>query len=148
MIEFHAPTPADKAWVDELLARGNYRGCDYNFTNLYVWSRAYNQRIARVDDFLVTHVCGRLGCSYMYPAGSGDIAAVIRALEADAAEKGSPCAWCASRPGRWRSWRNFSPAGLPTPRTGTATTTFTRWSGWPSWGARSSTPSATTSTAL
>ena len=26
MIEFHAPTPADKAWVDELLARGNYRG--------------------------------------------------------------------------------------------------------------------------
>ena len=30
MIEFHAPTPADKAWVDELLARGNYRGCDYN----------------------------------------------------------------------------------------------------------------------
>ena len=33
MIEFHAPTPADKAWVDELLARGNYRGCDYNFTN-------------------------------------------------------------------------------------------------------------------
>ena len=90
MIEFHAPTPADKAWVDELLARGNYRGCDYNFTNLYVWSRAYNQRIARVDDFLVTHVCGRLGCSYMYPAGSGDIAAVIRALEADAAEKGEP----------------------------------------------------------
>ena len=86
MIEFHAPTPADKAWVDELLARGNYRGCDYNFTNLYVWSRAYNQRIARVDDFLVTHVCGRLGCSYMYPAGSGDIAAVIRALEAVAAE--------------------------------------------------------------
>ena len=37
MIEFHAPTPADKAWVDELLARGNYRGCDYIFTNLYVW---------------------------------------------------------------------------------------------------------------
>ena len=30
--------------------------------------------------------------------------------------RGSPCAWCASRPGRWRSWRNFSPAGSPTPR--------------------------------
>ena len=41
--------------------------------------------------------------------------------------RGSPCAWCASRPGRWRSWRNFSPAGSPTLPTGTATTTFTRW---------------------
>ena len=40
MIDFHAPALADKAWVDELLALGNYRGCDYNFTNLYVWQRA------------------------------------------------------------------------------------------------------------
>ena len=58
MIDSMRP-PRRTGWVDELLARGNYRGCDYNFTNLYVWSRAYNQRIARVDDFLVTHVCGR-----------------------------------------------------------------------------------------
>ena len=30
MIEFHAPTPADKAWVDELLAPGQTTGgCDY-----------------------------------------------------------------------------------------------------------------------
>ena len=109
MIEFHAPTPADKAWVDELLARGNYRGCDYNFTNLYVWSRAYNQRIARVDDFLVTHVCGRLGCSYMYPAGSGDIAAVIRALEADAAEKGEPLRLVCLTPRQMAELEEFFP---------------------------------------
>ena len=83
MIEFQAPTPADKAWVDELLALGNLRGCDYNFTNLYVWQRAYRFGIARVENFLMTHLYGRAGCSYMYPAGSGDIAAAIRALEAD-----------------------------------------------------------------
>ncbi len=147
MIEFHAPTPADKAWVDELLARGNYRGCDYNFTNLYVWSRAYNQRIARVDDFLVTHVCGRLGCSYMYPAGSGDIAAVIRALEADAAEKGSPCAWVPHAPADGGAGGIFPrpvrlhcrPERLRLPLRGGAAGRA---------GARSSTPSATTSTAL
>ena len=26
MIEFHAPTPADKAWVDELLTRAELPG--------------------------------------------------------------------------------------------------------------------------
>lgn len=37
MITFHAPQLADKPWVDELLARADYRGCDYNFTNLFAW---------------------------------------------------------------------------------------------------------------
>ena len=46
--------------------------------------------IARVDDFLVTRVCGRMGCSYMYPAGSGDLRAVVLALEEDAAGRDSP----------------------------------------------------------
>lgn len=90
MIEFHKPQLTDKPWVDELLRRANHRGCEYNFTNLFVWSDAYNQRIARVGDFLVTHLCGTLGCSYIYPAGSGDIAPVLTALEQDAAEQGAP----------------------------------------------------------
>ena len=37
MMEFRTPEPADKPWVDELLARRNYRACDYNFTNIFVW---------------------------------------------------------------------------------------------------------------
>ena len=81
MIDFHPPRLEEKPWVDELLRRADYRGCDYNFTNLFVWSRAYHQEIARVDDFLVTHVCGRMGCSFMFPAGGGDLASVIRKLE-------------------------------------------------------------------
>ena len=80
MIDFRTPQPSDKAWVDALLAQADYRGCDYNFTNLFVWSRAYGQEIAQVNGFLVTHLCGRMGCSYMYPAGSGDLAADRAAL--------------------------------------------------------------------
>ncbi len=147
MIEFHAPTPADKAWVDELLARGNYRGCDYNFTNLYVWSRAYNQRIARVDDFLVTHVCGRLGCSYMYPAGSGDIAAVIRALEADAAEKGSPAPGVPHAPADGGAGGIF-PGRFAYTADRDGYDYLYEVERLAELGARSSTPSATTSTAL
>lgn len=90
MIEFHKPQLTDKPWVDELLRRADHRGCEYNFTNLFVWSDAYDQRIARVGDFLVTRLCGSLGCSYIYPAGTGDIAPVLAALEQDAAERGTP----------------------------------------------------------
>ena len=90
MIEFHTPVPADKAWVDELLARSSHRGCDYNFTNMFVWKKAYGLEIGRIGDFVVTHLCGRMGCSYMYPAGSGDIAGAIRALAEDAGRRGQP----------------------------------------------------------
>lgn len=109
MIDFHAPALADKAWVDELLALGNYRGCDYNFTNLYVWQRAYRFGIARVENFLMTHLYGRAGCSYMYPAGSGDIAAAIRALEADAAERGEPLRLVCLTPPQMAELEEFFP---------------------------------------
>ena len=90
MIDFHPPRLEEKPWVDELLRRADYRGCDYNFTNLFVWSRAYGQEIAQVNGFLVTHLCGRMGCSYMYPAGSGDLAAAIDILAREADERRQP----------------------------------------------------------
>ena len=90
MIEFQTPQPADKPWVDALLAQADNRGCDYNFTNLFVWSQAYQQEIARVNGFLVTHLCGRMGCSYMYPAGQGDIPAAINTLAREAEERQQP----------------------------------------------------------
>ena len=90
MIEFHTPVPADKPWVDELLGRCNYRGCDYNFTNLFVWQRAYGFELGRLGDFLAVRVRSRVGHSYMYPAGSGDIAGAVQALAEDAAARGEP----------------------------------------------------------
>lgn len=109
MIAFETPQPSDKAWVDALLARADYRGCDYNFTNLFVWSRAYDQKIARVGDFLVTHLCGRMGCSYMYPAGAGDVAGVIRALAQDARERGNPLRLVCLTPRQMAELEEFFP---------------------------------------
>lgn len=90
MIDFLPPRLEDKPWVDRLLAQADYRGCDYNFTNLFAWKDAYKMEIAQAQGFLVTHVCARMGCSYLYPAGAGDPGAVIRALAADAQERGAP----------------------------------------------------------
>ena len=66
MIEFRTPQLADKVWMDQLLSRSNYRGCEYNFTNLFAWKDAYRHQVARLEDFLVVHLCGGLGCSYLY----------------------------------------------------------------------------------
>lgn len=90
MIEFRTPQLADKVWMDQLLSRSNYRGCEYNFTNLFAWKDAYHHKVARLDDFLVVHLCGGLGCSFLYPAGSGDRRAVIEALRADAEAHDQP----------------------------------------------------------
>ena len=109
MIDFHPPRLEEKPWVDELLRRADYRGCDYNFTNLFVWSRAYHQEIARVDDFLVTHVCGRMGCSFMFPAGGGDLASVIRKLEEEAARRGEPLRLVCLTPRQMAELEEFFP---------------------------------------
>ena len=109
MIDFHPPRLEEKPWVDELLRRADYRGCDYNFTNLFVWSRAYHQEIARVDDFLVTHVCGRMGCSFMFPAGGGDLVSVIRKLEEEAARRGEPLRLVCLTPRQMAELEEFFP---------------------------------------
>ena len=109
MIDFHPPRLEEKPWVDELLRRADYRGCDYNFTNLFVWSRAYHQEIAWVDDFLVTHVCGRMGCSFMFPAGGGDLASVIRKLEEEAAGRGEPLRLVCLTPRQMAELEEFFP---------------------------------------
>ena len=109
MIDFHPPRLEEKPWVDELLRRADYRGCDYNFTHLFVWSRAYHQEIARVDDFLVTHVCGRMGCSFMFPAGGGDLASVIRKLEEEAAGRGEPLRLVCLTPRQMAELEEFFP---------------------------------------
>lgn len=90
MIEFHSPQLEDKPWVDALLAQADYRGCDYNFTTIFTWSQAYRMEIAQAEGFFLTRLCGRMGCSYLYPAGGGDLGRIIRTLEADALERGAP----------------------------------------------------------
>lgn len=109
MIDFQLPQLSDKPWVDELLRRSDYRGCEYNFTSIFAWGGAFDQHIARLGDFLVTQLCGSLGCSYMYPAGSGDIPAVIQMLEEDAAERGKPFRLVCLTPPQMEAMERFFP---------------------------------------
>lgn len=109
MIDFQLPQLFDKPWVDELLRKSDYKGCEYNFTNIFAWGGAFDQHIARVGDFLVTQLCGSLGCSYMYPAGSGDMVSIIQALEQDAAERGKPFRLVCLTPPQVEAMEQFFP---------------------------------------
>ena len=80
MISFKSPELSDRQWVQPLLAAEGSLGCEYNFTNIYLWSRAYPQRIARLGSRLLVEIQGKLGPCCLYPAGSGPLAPAVDAL--------------------------------------------------------------------
>ena len=90
MEPFRCPDPADRQWVLPLLAAEGEMGCEYNFDNIYLWSRAYPQKLSRLGDRLLVRIQGSLGTCYLYPAGSGPLAPALDALSQDAAAHGAP----------------------------------------------------------
>jgi hypothetical protein len=62
----------------------------YNFANLYLWSRAFGQVIAPFGDRLLmrSQYHKKDGC-YAYPVGTGDLGSALDALSADAKEYGA-----------------------------------------------------------
>ena len=90
MVTFQSPQFEDRQWVQPLLDAEASLGCEYNFANIYLWSRAWPQQIARLGNRLLVRIQGRLGLSYLYPAGSGPLAPAVDALAADAAAHSAP----------------------------------------------------------
>lgn len=76
-MEFRKLTLEDKPWIDYLLSLSDYRGCEYNFTNNYVWADIYNVTAARFKDFYITRHDG----GFVFPAGKGDISEVLCELK-------------------------------------------------------------------
>ncbi len=87
MINFQRTDPADRARYEALLSAAPERGCEYSFANLYLWGR---QQIAFTQGCVAffSHFYGR--SVYPFPIGTGDKAAVIREILADARERGLP----------------------------------------------------------
>ena len=90
MVTFESPQFEDRAWVQPLLEAEGSLCCEFNFANIYLWSRAYPQKIARLDGRLLVQIQGKLGLCYLYPAGSGPLGPAVDALATDAASHGVP----------------------------------------------------------
>ena len=88
MIEFHRASLADKARYEAHLLGTPERGCEYSFTNLFLWGR---QEIAFLHGCVAffSHFFGRT--VYPYPIGNGDKRALLEEILQDAKERGIPC---------------------------------------------------------
>lgn len=91
MIEFKTPQLSDRVWIAPLMAAEENRGSQYNFANLYLWSRAFKQKVARLDDRLLVELRGYGDeLCYAYPSGRGPLAPAVDALAREAAERRMP----------------------------------------------------------
>lgn len=90
MINFHTPTPADRPWIMDAVAKSGERASEYSFANLLLWASAFQQTVADYHGLLLVRVGVAEGFGYFWPAGEGDIPAALEALEADANERGEP----------------------------------------------------------
>lgn len=88
MIDFHRAAIADKARYNTYLFNSRERGCEYSFSNMFLWGK---QEIAFSHDCVAffSHFYGRT--LYPYPIGSGDKKALIEHILADARGRGIPC---------------------------------------------------------
>lgn len=88
MINFQKVQPSQRAEYEAVLFSCPPRGCEYSFTNLFLWGR---QEIAFLHGCvaLFSHFYGR--SVYPYPIGSGDKRAVLEEILLDAKERGIPC---------------------------------------------------------
>ena len=89
MLPFKKPTIEDRPWIQEIYECSGYRGAEYTFANLYLWSYFYGE-VCQHKGFL----CQRLNFKdihqYIYPAGCGDPKEVLDLLWQDSHAKGWP----------------------------------------------------------
>jgi uncharacterized protein len=88
-LDFQEITLRDKEWIDPLLKLSQRGSLEYSFTTTFVWRNIYGFQAARMDDYFLLRA-GTCNPSYLFPAGSGSLAPVIRALQEDAKRSGVP----------------------------------------------------------
>lgn len=88
MIDFKPLDPSMRAAYEPYLMSCGERGCEYSFTNLYLWGR---QRAAILHDHLVFFSQFNRKSVYLFPVGATDPTAALEAIIADASQRGIPC---------------------------------------------------------
>ncbi len=88
MIEFKEIELKVKEWMEPLIVASDMGGSHQNFTNMFAWSKIFEFRFGRVNNHLVVKGGADDDQFYLYPAGLGDIKAVIEVMEQDAIDCG------------------------------------------------------------
>ena len=88
MIPFQKIEPSHKEAFLPYLQTGRERGCEYTFTNLFLWGR---QQAAVVGGYLTLFSQFEKRSVYPFPVGQGDIRPVLDAIIHDARARGIVC---------------------------------------------------------
>ena len=88
MIDFHRLDLNQKETYNRYLQTCGERGCEYSFTNLFLWGR---QKAAFVDGYLTLFSQFDRRSVYPFPVGQGDLKPVLDAIIHDAHTRGIPC---------------------------------------------------------
>ncbi|MBQ7801863.1 MAG: DUF2156 domain-containing protein [Oscillospiraceae bacterium] len=88
MINFQRLDLNCKARYDQYLMTCGERGCEYSFTNLFLWGR---QKAAFVEGRLALFSQFNRRSVYPFPVGGGDVKPALDAIIGDAKERGIPC---------------------------------------------------------
>jgi hypothetical protein len=79
-IPFNKVTLEDKEWINRRLAESNYNGCEYSFSNIFLWHTAFEFEVADYRGFLIIKAREDNLPLYYFPAGDGDLSSVLRDL--------------------------------------------------------------------
>ena len=87
MLSFHAPCVRDYEWIRPILYNAALPGADMTFQSIYFWESYYGE-VGLAEGFVTQHLRQDGREVYLYPAGTGDVRPALRAIFADAAERG------------------------------------------------------------
>lgn len=88
MFDFREIELSDKPWIDDLLAKSDYMGCEYSFANNVAWRRLSDSVISRYKDFYLISSQDEDNIYLTYPAGEGDILELISEFSKYCSESG------------------------------------------------------------
>jgi hypothetical protein len=90
MLEFRQIQLSDREWINSLLKKSDFMGCEYSFANNMAWRRLYNTNICRYKDFYISCSCKEGSPVFTFPAGEGDYRDLFKVLRGYAESKNSP----------------------------------------------------------
>lgn len=88
MLDFKPITIEEKELYQPYLLDGTEHGCEYSFTNLFLWGR---QKATIFQDHMVLFSQFNRRSVYPFPRGTGDKKPILDAIISDAQKRGIPC---------------------------------------------------------
>ena len=87
MMNFHKPSIDDYGWIHDILYPANLPGADNTFHNMYFWECYYGE-VAEVCGHVTQRLSQNGVSTYLYPAGTGDLAPALEEIMQDAKQRG------------------------------------------------------------